>query len=187
MGGRGALGFLVLLAMMLFVVGARAEELPVGHQETGLTGLGRVAVAQEGARGFTGAGGLGYGLTNDSGTHHRVSGSVAAAVQPLRFLSGGFMLAGRWEKHPDDALGSSSTTVGEPRFALRAAGALAPSFALGAQVGVLVPGGEAPSLRFDATTVDALLLGAFRPRAPTSSSRSTAGIASIDLRTRSTA
>lgn len=146
----------------------------IGDGKTGLPSIGRVAVVNDrGAPRVTLAAGAGYGLTEssgvpgDAGSHHRLSGSLAAAFQPLTFLSGALMFDGRWDKHPDDANGSSSSTLGEgPRLFVRAGRAVSPSspsLSVGGQVGVWVPGAEAPSFRFDATTIDAVLIGTWTP------------------------
>jgi hypothetical protein len=137
---------------------ARAD---VGDGANGLPSIGRVAVAEPKDPHATVAGGVGYGFTE--GPHHRALGTIAGAVQPLRFLSAALMFNGRWDSHPDDALGSSSTAVGEQRLFLRVAESLGKGFSAGGQVVVWVPGGEAPSLKFDATTVDANLLATWAP------------------------
>ena len=140
----------------------------VGASASGLPGLGRVAVAAPKQLPHAAAAvSMGYGFTEaqsgDSGGHHRASGTFALMAQPLPFLAASLMLDGRYDKHPDDALGSSSSTVGEPRLIVRANTALGDSFALGAQLGLWVPGAEAPSLRPDASTLDALLLATYAP------------------------
>lgn len=113
---------------------------------------------------------MGYGFTEaqsapgaESGGHTRAFGTLALMAQPLRFLAAALVLDGRYDAHPDDVLGGSSSTVGEPRLFVRASEAVGKSFALGAQLGVWVPGAEAPSLRFDASTLDALVLATYAP------------------------
>lgn len=169
--------YAAFVAVMIFVLAslvprhARAENGEVasfvGRQASGLPGLGRVAVASDNPRSLVASGGFGYAFTeaqaNEVGAHHRLGGTLAVAVQPLRFLSGALMLDGRWEKHPDDVLGTSSTTVGEPRLFARAASGVTRSIALGAQLELLVPGAEAPSLRPDASRLDARALATFAP------------------------
>jgi hypothetical protein len=156
----------------------------IGDGKTGLPSIGRVAVVNDrGAPRVTLAAGAGYGFTESlvpnldgqlapfgargpggAGSHHRLSGSLAVAFQPLTFLSAALMFDGRFDKHPDDANGSSSSTLGEgPRLFVRAGRALSPSMALGGQLGVWVPGAEAPSFRFDATTIDAVVIGTLTP------------------------
>lgn len=184
--GLRAAGFLRLLGLVFyafaFVLGVVAmptaayagDDTPtdvaasVGASASGLPGLGRVAVAApKELPHAAAAASLGYGFTEaqsgDPGGHHRASGTFGLMVQPLRFLAASLVLDGRYDKHPDDARGSSSSTVGEPRLLVRANEALGDSLALGAQLGLWIPGGEAPSLRPDASTVDALLLATYAP------------------------
>jgi hypothetical protein len=141
----------------------------VGESAAGLPGVGRVAVASPRAPHLSAALGAGYGLTEaqarESGSHHRVSGTVAAAVQPLRFFAAALTFDGRYDKHPNDVLGSSSSAVGEPRLIARAADALGKSLALGGQLALWIPGGDAPSLRPEATTLDARALVTYAPTA----------------------
>jgi hypothetical protein len=175
--GCAILAALVVLGIVAVPTVAYAGDAPgelatsVGTSASGLPGLGRVAVASPRQYPHAAAAlGIGYGFTeaqtngvSESGSHHRASGSFALMVQPLRFLAASLMLDGRYDSHPNDALGSSSSAVGEPRLFVRANEAFGRSFALGAQLGVWIPGGEAPSLRADATTVDGLLLATYAP------------------------
>jgi hypothetical protein len=139
----------------------------VGETASGLPGIGRVAVASPRAPHLALTLGGGYGLTEaqsgESGSHHRLSGAIGAAVQPLRFFAAALTLDGRYDMHPDDVLGSSSSAVGEPRLIVRGAEAFGPKLALGAQLGLWIPGGEAPSLVPKASTLDARLLATYAP------------------------
>ncbi|MBX3234389.1 MAG: carboxypeptidase regulatory-like domain-containing protein [Labilithrix sp.] len=150
--------------------GARADEVAsfVGAGPAGLPALARVNVAApRRPLQITAAASGGYGYTEaqpgESGAHHRGFGTLGVGVQPLRFLSGSISLEGRYDKHPDDALGASSTGVGDPRIAARFAEAVSSSVALGGQLGLRVPGAEAPSVRFDASSVDAHALATIAP------------------------
>lgn len=143
-------------------------DLAIGDGKTGLPEIGRVHVATTRPAHLTLAGGGGYGFTESvpggsAGSHHRLTGSLAAAYQPLPFLSASLMLDGRWDKHPDDVLGSSAGANGEPRLVVRGAKNVHRSFVVGAELGLTVPGAEAPSLRFDASTLAATLLATFAP------------------------
>lgn len=140
----------------------------VGASGTGLPGIGRVALAAP--RTFPHAAvaaNVGYGFTEaqtgESGSHHRALGSLALAAQPLRFLAAALTFDGRVDTHPDDVRGSSSSTVGEPRLIVRGNEEVSRSLALGAQLSWWVPGAEAPSLRFDASVLDAKALVTFAP------------------------
>src|SRR5262249_9013431 len=93
----------------------------------------------------------------------RALGTLGLAVQPLPFLAGALMFDGRYDKHPDDVLGSSSSAVGEPRLLVRGSKELGRSVVLGGQLVLLVPGTVAPSLRPEASTFDASALFTFVP------------------------
>lgn len=144
----------------------------VGAMSSGLPGLGRVGVAAPKHLAHAAASlGLGYGVTEarqdptaEAGAHHRAMGSLAVMAQPLRFLAAALVLDGRYDKHPDDAFGSNSSAVGEPRLFVRASKAFSRSLAFGAQLGLWIPGGEAPSLRPKASTLDAQLLATYAPQ-----------------------
>ena len=139
----------------------------VGEQPSGLPGVGRVAVISGRRPHVAAAIGAGYGFTEalggESGSHHGLSGSAGFAVQPWRFFSAALVLDGRYDKHPDDVLGSSSSAVGEPRLIARVGDGIGRAFALGAQVVLWVPGGDAPSVRPEAATFDASALLTFAP------------------------
>ncbi len=128
---------------------------------------------------ITVAAGGGYGLTESvgpvDGVHHRVAGSVALGFSPLRQLSLGLGFDGRYDRHPDEGGDKSYGIVGEPRLRVRAGDWLSENFQLGGEVSVWVPGEDAPSLAWDATTVDAKLLGALGDRSEKWSLRAAAG------------
>lgn len=146
---------------------ARAEESGVasfvGRQASGLPGVGRVAFASDNPRTFVASGTAGYALTeaqaNEVGGHHRAFGGLAAAVQPLRFVSAALVLDGRFDVHR----ANDTTTVGEPRAIARAAQGVARSVAVGAQLDLLVPGAEFPSFRPGASRLDARALATIAP------------------------
>lgn len=181
--GLRAARFLRLLGLFIFIVvvtmpttAYAGDDVPgdvagaVGASASGLPGIGRVAVAAPKELPHAAvAASVGYAFTEalpgDSSGHHRASGTFALMAQPLRFLAASLTLDGRYDTHPADALGSSSSTVGEPRLIVRANEALGSSFAIGAQLGLWIPGAEAPSLRPDASTLDALLLATYAPPA----------------------
>ena len=140
----------------------------VGAGATGLPSIGSVAVASPRAPNATAAVSAGYGFTEaqggETGSHHLFTGSVGAALQPLRFFAAAFTLDGLWQKHPADARGASSNAIGESRLLVRAAEAVGRSFALGAQLVWWLPGSTAaPSLRPGASTIDAIALATFAP------------------------
>jgi hypothetical protein len=133
----------------------------VGDGVDALPGIARVPVAEKiERRGIAFAASAGYGWTEpvlgQGDSHDRVFGSLAASVRPVSFFAASLQLDGRYDWHtsPD---GNSGYT-GDPRLFFRFAGPLGPAFNLGAQVGVWLPGGTAPSIDFKAVTPDASLL-----------------------------
>ncbi len=134
----------------------------VGATETALPGLIRIGVpGLRTASTWTVAGSSGYGMSEaadgQSGSHHRFAGSVAVGVAPVAGLDLSLRLAGRRDGHPADAQGADTSYNGAPQFTVRY-GQRAAAIAWGGELGVRVPGREAPSLAFDATVVDAKLL-----------------------------
>jgi hypothetical protein len=116
---------------------AAAETLPVGTVELGLLS------------------GFGYrkGLLSANHTFDRAIGELAIAYAPLASLAIALSFDGRYDRHqglamPDDGY------VGDPHLLVRFA---APSgrLALGGQLGIWVPGKDAPSIAASATSVDA--------------------------------
>jgi hypothetical protein len=162
-----------MLAALAGHGGARAQEeethvpspAPVGETAWALPGLARVGVAARRPVGVTLAGDVGYGWaeprTGDGG-HHRISGSLAAAVRPLPWLAVALRLDGRYDRHPRDDHGTDDSLVGDPRMALRVGGEVAEGLMAGGEVTLWVPGRRAPSLALDATTVDVTGLLAYR-------------------------
>jgi hypothetical protein len=130
----------------------------IGPSPWALPGLHRIGAAVPGQRSLSVAGDLGYGLTEaqtaDDGRHHRLFGSVAVGVSPLPWLGLALRLDGRYDRHPEDALGTDDGWVGTPSLALRAGHELGSGWALGADVAVAFPGGDAPSFEPSAITTD---------------------------------
>ncbi len=148
----------------------RAEEspgAPIGDTASALPGIARVGIPGTGPARFAAAGTLGYGFTEAQsaadGAHHRVSGTAAVAVAPVPALELGLRFDERYDHHPDDGRGAHGTFIGDPRLSVRAGKAF-DAFRLGAEVQAWVPGKSAPSLAFDATTVDLAALAAFVPK-----------------------
>jgi hypothetical protein len=140
---------------------APSREVDVGDAVDALPGLIRVPVAGSiDRRGIAFASSAGYGWTESvlgqGDSHDRVFGSLAASVRPVSFFAASLQLDGRYDWHTDPD-GSSGFT-GDPRLALRVGGPVGTAFHLGAQVGVWLPGGAAPSVDFKAITPDASLL-----------------------------
>jgi hypothetical protein len=116
---------------------AAAEGLPAGTVELGLVS------------------GFGYrkGLLSTDHTLDRAIGDIAIAYAPLPNLAIALAVDGRYDRHK-----LSGTTddgyVGDPHLLVRFA-APAGRLALGGQLGIWVPGKNAPSIAVSATSVDA--------------------------------
>lgn len=150
-------------ALAIVMMIARA---PVARGDGGLHATGRVpsatpgpglALALDGGYAYTGA----VLATGDA--HHRVGGGVAAAWRALPWLELGLDVRGRYDRHTGNE--PDSGWAGEPRMWLRAMRAVGGGVWLGARAGVWLPGGDAPSVALDATTVDGAALVTWAPAA----------------------
>lgn len=105
---------------------------------------------------------LAYGDRKEllGGEHHlqRGIGSLALAYSPWRQLSIGVILDGRYDRHYGIKPSGDDGYVGDPRLQLRFARPLG-RLALGAQATLWLPGKDAPSVAFDATSVDLRAIG----------------------------
>lgn len=119
---------------------AAAETLPAGTVELGLLS------------------GFGYrkGLLSANHTFDRATGDVAIAYAPVASLAIALALDGRYDRHRGPGT-TDDGYVGDPHVLVRFA---APSgqLALGGQLGIWVPGKNAPSIDASATSVDARAL-----------------------------
>lgn len=94
------------------------------------------------------------------GADHRFTrgaGSLSVAYSPIDLLSVGLTVDGRYDRHYGLAPSGEDGYVGDPRLIVRLARQLG-SVSLGAQLGVWLPGKDAPSVDLGATTVDVRLL-----------------------------
>ncbi|HEY4243942.1 MAG TPA: carboxypeptidase-like regulatory domain-containing protein [Kofleriaceae bacterium] len=132
--------------------------LPGGIQapDADLPAAGSVTVGALGSFGYR------KGLLNDAHVMQRLSGDVAVAYAPIKYLAVALSLDGRYDRHTHTggASDTDSGTVGDPHLVIRG-GAPAGPLAIGAQVDIWVPGKDAPSVDFGATTIDARALLAF--------------------------
>ena len=157
----------MLAACMAVTSQAAAQTRPmIGSGPWAMPSLHRVLVATETEPGLDAAAMAGYGYTEDvlgqGDSHHRLNGSLAIAGRPLSWLTIAGSVAGRWDHHFAPS-GEDQSAVGEARLALRGDWQLAPGLALGLASIVFVPGSDAPSLVFDATTVDVRGLASWTP------------------------
>jgi hypothetical protein len=120
---------------------AAAETLPQGTVELGLlSGFGRRK-----------------DLLAKGHTFDRAIGELAVAYAPRSNLLVGLSLDGRYDKHQGIAGMTDDGYVGDPHLLIRAAAPMG-RVALGGQLGVWVPGKNAPSIAASAISVDARAL-----------------------------
>lgn len=157
---------MVAALVLLVVAPPRVHAQDVGDGAWASPALGRVLVASERAPGVSLAGLAGWAFTEDvlgeGDSHHRALGSVAIAGRPLRWLTIGLRADGRWDHHLVGG-NDDESAVGEPRLLLRGDVSLGSGVSLGLAAIVLVPGAGAPSLAFEATTLDLRALFSFLP------------------------
>jgi hypothetical protein len=117
---------------------AAAEALPAGTVELGLiSGFGRRS-----------------GLLAHDHSMDRALGDIAVAYAPVAGFAIALSLDGRYDKHQQGPSGMSDDGyVGDPHLLLRYAAPMG-KLALGAQLGVWVPGKNAPSIAASAISVD---------------------------------
>lgn len=167
---RTAIG-LVLSALLLSssAVAAQAGTAVdrVGFTSSGLRGFERIHLPAAPAPEIALAADAGYGfiesLGTPSGAHHRAAGSLALGAALTQWFGAGLRFDGRHDVHPDDGMGGDSGTVGDPRLLLRAGGAPSAGLLLGAEATWWVPGKDAPSLVFAASTLDLRATAALLP------------------------
>jgi hypothetical protein len=90
-------------------------------------------------------------------------GTAAVGVAPISALELALRFDGRYDLHPDDGQGSHGSGVGDPRLLVRYGAKAGSSMRLGVEAGAWFPGKNAPSIAFDATTIDARVLAAYAP------------------------
>jgi hypothetical protein len=108
---------------------------------------------------FAGLSGFGYRKSLLSATHSfdRALGDLAVAYVPVRHLTLGLSLDGRYDRHSGFQSMTDDGFVGDPHLLVRYAAPVGATgkVMLGAQANVWVPGKNAPSLVGSATSVDA--------------------------------
>ena len=97
------------------------------------------------------------GLLTADHSFTRAIGQVALAYAPVAHLMIGLSFDGRYDKHTGVSAMADDGYVGDPRIVVRAGSALG-KLALAGQLGVWVPGKDAPSIAASAISVDARAL-----------------------------
>jgi hypothetical protein len=155
---------MAVLSLLAWPDRAHAQDLNAryGATSSGLCGLAHTGAPTCG-RGTTVAASAGYGATFFKGRHDRGMGSLGVALVPLDWLALSLELAGRVDAHPRDALGKSVTGTGDPFLRARVGHALGHNgLSLGGELGLWLPGNEAPSFRAKALTPELKLLLSFQ-------------------------
>jgi len=100
--------------------------------------------------------GFGYrkGLLSADHSFDRASGDLAVAYAPVANLVLGVSLDGRYDKHKGPAMSTDDNYVGDPHVLARFAAPVG-RLSLGGQLGIWVPGKDAPSIAASAISVDA--------------------------------
>ena len=121
--------------------------MPGGLLTAAATGLpaGQVGAVSLAAFGFR------DDLLADGHRYIRGSGSLAVAYAPIPLLTVGLTIDGRYDRHSGSPADGEDGYVGDPRLLLRLARPVG-AITLGAQLGVWLPGKDAPSVAFSATT-----------------------------------
>ncbi len=141
---------------------ASADDAPPPWQELGygaLPGSLHVPSAEalpKGSFDVAALGGFGYrkGLLAADERFGRGLGDIAISYAPITGLMVALSLDGRYDRHYGENPSPDDGYVGDPHILIRGAKALG-SLHLGAQIGVWVPGKDAPSIAGSAISVDA--------------------------------
>jgi hypothetical protein len=163
MRGAHRLAFVIGLALLGGAATAQAQQPREGPGDTAwaLPGVARVGVATPGPKRLSVSARGGYGWTEEQtgeGSHHRLFGRLGIGVRPTEWLGLALRLDGRYDRHPDDAMGSDDGWVGDPRLAVRAGFEPTEGLGLGAEINAWFPGRDAPSIEFAATTLETLAM-----------------------------
>ncbi len=144
---------------------ARAQHSQ-GVADDGLTGFGHVGLFDDQEPSLSLAGTVGFGLIEEqpttTGSTTRLMGRLGVGVRATEWFAASLYLDGRYDSHPDDAMGPDDSMVGDPELRLRAGTALDSGMLLGAEVAIWVPGRDAPSIEFAATTLQLKALLGYR-------------------------
>jgi hypothetical protein len=142
-----------------------AEQVPRDERalmgRSALPAADQVVIAEPTAAPIALAGTLGYALTESQsgeGAHHRIDGTLAAAVSPAREWAFSLAFDVRYDTHPD----GDDSGVAAPRLAAVYVHPVRERLQLGAALGFGVPGAASHSLDFGAPVITALALGSWQ-------------------------
>lgn len=156
-----------LLSLVTFGAASTASAQTVREARDALAGLHRVPLAVPGETGITIGASAGFGLTEavleTDDAHSRLLGGLAVGVRPTPWLGLSLSLDGRADSHTTDNEGDDDGMVGDPRLRIRAGSEVSEGISLGAELGVWAPGEDAPSIAFDAISLDLRAIATWEP------------------------
>lgn len=146
---RTTLQSIIFLSTVLLAPLSVASAQHMDRNELGLSGGERVGWIDDGAPDLTVAARGGYGFIaeaeGEGGSHQRIDGGLTLAVRPISQLSIAAGMRGRFDFHPDDAMGSDSSGFGQPWLAARVGGMLG-KLSLGLEARWDLYGADAPAV-----------------------------------------
>ena len=161
--------FYIAVALGLITPAVGAEENgTIGFTPYGNYGVRRLLMPMAPSTHLSVSGYAGYGLIESmgpvSGAHHRIDGLLSVAGSPIKQLGMRLSLDGYHDRHPSDDTGGDTTTVGTPSFGIHGGQQIGKWIQLGGALDVIIPGGAAPSLAFESTTLEPRLILAVAPQ-----------------------
>lgn len=144
------------------------EHRPVGDSTDALTGIRRVPLVSEAKPRLAAAFDAGYALTESQrgeGSHHRFGGSVAMGWVPLSGLGFAIRSALRHDRHPSDAIGSDTGTLGDATLIARWGTRLGAVWRVGVDTRCYFPGSEKATESLSHPALDGRLLWDWLPSA----------------------
>lgn len=146
--------FWLLLVVLAGTAYAESDET----QRTGIGSAGLCGLVYTGSptcpRGFALSATTGYGSLKLHGHHDRLIGNLGFAYTPLDWLSLSLEMAGRIDMHPADDRGTNITGNGDPWLRARVGWPVREKLSLGGELGLWLPGNNAPSFKPSATTAE---------------------------------
>lgn len=161
---RWLASFVICLLLAALAGSAHAEsdtEPRVSITSSGLCGL-LYTGSPTCPKGFAATATAGYATMQLHGHHDRLLGNLGFAYTPLDWLSVSLELVGRIDIHPDDERGNNITGTGDPWLRGRAGWPVRKGLVLGGELGLWIPGNDAPSFTASATTVEAKGLATYQ-------------------------
>lgn len=142
-----------------------SESGPTARAPDGLPGLYRVGVPVIGPTTGATTGALGFGrfeaFGGRTGASERACATLSAAWTPLDSVDVGLRIDGWYDHHPDDDQGADHVATGVPSMRARWRWELTQDWRAGLELGVALPGREAPSVTLEAITPEARVLSSW--------------------------